>query len=105
MLQALRDALHNKIDTFVDSQDGFDENGMASPSLRGVLNANRALASYVPGIGDVVAGAADSATSKQAMKESCMAPWIPPSTRRREREPFGASPAARSKGSQASMRD
>ena len=70
MLQALRDALHNKIDTFVDSQDGFDENGMASPSLRGVLNANRALASYVPGVGDLVAGAVDSAASKQTMKDA-----------------------------------
>jgi hypothetical protein len=55
----------------VDSQEAFDKNGMATPSVRGVLNVSKALASYVAGpAGDVVAGAVDSVASKQAMKDA-----------------------------------
>ena len=71
MLQALRDALHNKIDSFVDSQEGFDENGKAPASLRAIANVDKVLAGYVPGpVSEMVGSAADSVASKQALKDA-----------------------------------
>ena len=71
MLDALRRALHDKVDKFVDSQTGFDENGTATPAFRTVLNANKVLTSYVPGpVGDVAANAAETMASKQATREA-----------------------------------
>lgn len=71
MLDALRSALHDKVDKFVDSQTGFDENGTATPAFRTVLNANKVLTSYVPGpVGDVAANAAETMASKQATREA-----------------------------------
>ena len=71
MLDALRNALHDKVDRFVDSQRGFDESGTPTPTFRTVMNANKVLTSYVPGpVGDVAASAADTMASKQATREA-----------------------------------
>jgi hypothetical protein len=72
MLQALRGSLHNKVDQFVDSQKGFDENGTPTPAFRNVMNVHQVAASYLPGpVGDVAANAVDS---EQASNEGGSAP-------------------------------
>lgn len=105
MLQALRDALHNKIDSFVDSQEGFDENGKAPASLRAIANVDKVLAGYVPGpVSEMVGSAADSVASKQALKDALhtgVDTALDPATRSRVLNSVGRGVQ---QGLQASMR-
>jgi hypothetical protein len=74
MLQALRDALHSKIDADLDAARGpmgFDENGKPSGLVGGIANVNKVLASYVPGpAGDAVTSAVDSMADRQSIKDT-----------------------------------
>jgi hypothetical protein len=71
MLDALRNALHEKVDRFVDSQAGYDENGRDNTAFRNVMNMHQAAASYLPGpVGDVATSAVDTMASKQATREA-----------------------------------
>jgi hypothetical protein len=70
-VDSLRAFLHAQIDKVANTPGVFDENGNMSPSAQSAIDAQKAVASYVPGpASDVFASGIDTATHKKSLTDT-----------------------------------